>query len=153
MRLIIKAKCFLPDTNHLLAAHGLDKGGRVQQAIDTAALRYSEMYMPMDSGNLIKRSYAATVIGSGRIVFPGPYAHYLYYGEVYGPNIPIFEDDSGIPTTYRSPKNKKKYPTGRALNIKTDKNPNACSHWWEVAKANHMKDILEEARKAAKWYE
>ena len=150
MRLIIKAKCFLPDTNHLLAAHGLDKGGRVQQAIDTAALRYSEMYMPMDSGNLIKRSYAATVIGSGRIVFPGPYAHYLYYGEVYGPNIPIFEDDSGIPTTYRSPKNKKKYPTGRALKIKTDKNPHATSHWWEAAKANHMNDILEEARKAAR---
>lgn len=149
MRLIIHAKFEMKDTSHMLMKFGMEKGGRVQQAIDTSALRYSEMYMPMDSGSLIKRSYAATVIGSGRIVFPGPYAHYLYHGEVYGPNIPIFDDDSGIPTSYWSPK--KKYPTGRELNIKIDKNPHATSHWWDVAKANHLKDIFEEARKAARW--
>lgn len=150
MRLIIHAKFELKDTNHLLKKFHMEDRGKMQAAIDTAVLRYSGMYMPMDSGSLIARSHSATIIGSGRVVFPGPYAHYLYHGEVYGPNIPIFEDDSGIPTTYRSPKNKKKYPTGRALNIKTDKNPQATSHWWEVAKANHLDAILEEARKAAR---
>lgn len=153
MRLVIKAKCFLKDTNHLLRKFGLEKGGEVQEVIDMASLRYSAMYMPMNSGNLIKRSWLSTDLGSGRLIFPGPYAHYLYYGEVYGPNIPIFDDDSGIPVTYRSPKNKKKYPTGRALQYSKDPNPHACSHWWEVAKANHIKDILEEARKAVRWYE
>lgn len=148
MRIIIHAKCFLQDDQHLLEKFGMEKGGRVQQAIDTASLRYSEIYMPKDSGSLIKRTFDETVIGSGKLVFPGPYAHYLYHGEVYGPNIPIFEDDSGIPTTYRSPK--KKYPTGRALSIKLDKNPHATSHWWEVAKSNHFKQIIQEARKAAR---
>ena len=151
MRVIIKAKFVLNDTNHLLAKFNMQKGGRVQAAIDNAALRYSEMYMPLDSGSLIARTYETTVVGSGKIVFPGPYAHYLYYGEIYGPNIPIFEDDSGIPTRYISPKGKKKFPTGRALDIKIDKNPNATSHWWDVAKANHLKEIIAEARKAAGW--
>ena len=151
MRVIIKAKFVLNDTAHLLTKFGMQKSGRVQAAIDNAALRYSEMYMPLDSGSLIARTYEATVVGSGKIVFPGPYAHYLYHGEVYGPNIPIFDDGSGIPTRYFSPRGKKKFPTGIALNIKIDKNPNATSHWWDVAKANHLKEIIEEARKAAKW--
>ena len=151
MRLIIKAKFEIKDTEHLLRKFGLEKGGRVQQVVDTSVLRYSEMYMPKDSGSLIKRTYQATVIGSGKIIFPGPYAHYLYHGEVYGPNIPIFEDDSGIPTTYRSPK--KKYPTGRPLTFSKDKNAQATDHWFEYAKANHMKNIIAEARKAARWSE
>ena len=148
MRLIIHAKFELKDTQHLLEKFHMEPGGQMQASIDTAVLRYSEMYMPYDSGSLIARSYSSTVVGSGRVVFPGPYAHYLYHGEVYGPNIPIFEDDSGIPTTYRSPP--KKYPTGRAIHFSPDKNPNAQAHWTEVAVANHWKDILAEARKAAK---
>ena len=151
MRLIIKAKFEMKDTEHLLAKFELQKGGKVQAAIDTAFLRYSEMYMPFDSGSLIARSYSSTVIGSGKIIFPGPYAHYLYHGEIYGPNIPIFEDDSGIPTTYRSPKNKKKFPTGRPLQFSKDKNPNAQAHWAEVTIQNHIKEIMEVARKAAGW--
>ena len=150
MRLIIHAKFELKDDQHLLKKFHMEPGGAMQAAVDTAVLRYSEMYMPYDSGSLIARSYSSTVVGSGRVVFPGPYAHYLYHGEVYGPNIPIFEDDSGIPTTYRSPKNKKKYPTGRPIKFSPDKNPNAQAHWTEVAVVNHWKDIIAEARKAAR---
>ena len=150
MRLVIKAKFVLKDTDHLLRKFHMEAGGQMQASIDTAFLRYSEMYMPYDSGSLIARSYAATVIGSGRVVFTGPYAHYLYHGEIYGPNIPVFDDDSGEPTRFFSPKNRKKYPTGRPLRFSPDKNPNAQAHWAEVAKANHMNAILEEARKAAK---
>lgn len=150
MRLIIHAKFELKDTNHLLKKFHMEDRGKMQEAIDTAVLRFSEMYMPKDSGSLIARSWDATVKGSGRVVFPGPYAHYLYHGEVYGPSFPIFDDDSGEPTTFRSRKNQKKYPTGRALNFKPDNNPQATSHWWEAAKANHLDAILEEARKAAR---
>lgn len=150
MRLIIEAKCFLKDDEHLINKFGLAPGGRAQRAVDTSSLRYSEKYMPMRSGSLIKRTYSETVVGSGELVFPGPYAHYLYHGEVYGPSFPIFDDDSGEPTMWRSRKNIKKHATGKPLNISTEKNPNATSHWWEVAKANHWKQILVEAQKAVR---
>ena len=145
MRLIIHAKFELKDTNHMLKKFHMEDRGRMQAAIDTAVLRYSEMYMPMDSGSLIARSYSATVIGSGRVVFPGPYAHYLYHGEVYGPNIPVFEDDSGVPTRWFSPPGRKKTPTGRSLTYATDVNPLAGSFWFERMKADHLEDIKKEA--------
>lgn len=133
-----------PET--LMTEFGLQTGGRVQQIIDKAVIDYSLAYCPWDSGALAKSAYAATQIGSGRVRYPGPYAHYLYYGEVYGPNIPVFEDDSGIPTRFFSPPGQKKRPTGRDLQYNTDTNPLAGSFWFERMKADHKQDILQEAK-------
>ena len=58
MRAVIKAKFVLKDTDHLLRKFHMEAGGQMQASIDTAFLRYSEMYMPYDSGSLIARSYA-----------------------------------------------------------------------------------------------
>jgi len=124
----------------------LQEGGLVQQVIDKAVIDYSLQYCPWDTGTLAKSAYGATQIGSGEVVYPGPYAHYQYYGEVYGPNIPIFEDDSGIPTGFFSPPGQKKHPTGRALQYNTDTNPLAGAFWFERMKADHVKDIVKEAQ-------
>lgn len=150
MRTMIKAKFVLKDTDHLLQKFHMEAGGQMQEVIDEKVIEYSIPYCPFDTGTLAYSPYIASMIGSGRVVYPGPYAHYLYHGEIYGPNIPVFDDDSGEPTRFFSPKNRKKYPTGRPLHFSPDKNPNAQAHWAEVAKANHMNEILEEARKAAK---
>lgn len=150
MRAVIKAKFVLKDTDHLLRKFHMEAGGQMQEVIDEKVIEYSIPYCPFDTGTLAYSPYIASMIGSGRVVYPGPYAHYLYHGEIYGPNIPVFDDDSGEPTRFFSPKNRKKYPTGRPLRFSPDKNPNAQAHWAEVAKANHMNAILEEARKAAK---
>ncbi len=150
MRTVIKAKFVLKDTDHLLRKFHMEAGGQMQEVIDEKVIEYSIPYCPFDTGTLAYSPYIASMIGSGRVVYPGPYAHYLYHGEIYGPNIPVFDDDSGEPTRFFSPKNRKKYPTGRPLRFSPDKNPNAQAHWAEVAKANHMNAILEEARKAAK---
>lgn len=150
MRTMIKAKFVLKDTDHLLRKFHMEAGGQMQEVIDEKVIEYSIPYCPFDTGTLAYSPYIASMIGSGRVVYPGPYAHYLYHGEIYGPNIPVFDDDSGEPTRFFSPKNRKKYPTGRPLHFSPDKNPNAQAHWAEVAKANHMNEILEEARKAAK---
>ena len=72
-----------------------------------------------------------------------------YYGEVYGPNIPVFEDDSGVPTRFFSPPGQKKHPTGRELQFMTDLNPLVGSFWVERMKADHLQDIVQEARNAA----
>ncbi len=137
------------DTAALLRRFNLEKGGRVQQVIDKTVIDYNLQYAPWDSGVMAKSAYGATQIGSGKVVYPGPYAHYMYYGEVYGPNIPVYENDMGAPTRFFSLPGQKKHPTGRALQYKTDVNPLAGSFWFERMKADRMQDIIQEAKNAA----
>ena len=133
----------------LLVKFGLEKGGRVQKAIDNAVIRWCIKYTPFVTGTLAKSPYTASNIGSGEVVYNGPYARYLYYGEVYGPNIPVFEHGSVIPTRFWSPPGKPKHPTGRRLTYNTDYNPLAGSYWFERMKAAHSQDILREAMNVA----
>lgn len=143
-------KSFMPkDAASMLRKFNLEQGGKVQQVIDKSVIDYCLQYVPWETGTLGKSAYGATQIGSGKVVYPGPYAHYLYYGEVYGPNIPVFEDDSGVPTRFFSPPGRKKHPTGRELQYATDVNPLAGSYWFERMKADHMKDIIREAKNVA----
>ena len=133
------------NANDLLNRLGLQDGGPVQATIDKSVIDWCLRYVPWETGSLGKSAYGATVIGSGMVVYPGPYAHYMYYGEVYGPNIPVFEDDSGVPTRWFSPPRRKKSPTGRNLTYATDVNPLAGSFWFERMKADHLEDIKKEA--------
>lgn len=143
-------KVFLPrDEQELLRRFNLESGGKVQQVIDKAVIDFNLQYVPWETGTLGKSAYTATQIGSGKVVYPGPYARYLYYGEVYGPNIPVFEDGSGEPTRFFSPPGQKKHPTGRELQYAKDLNPLAGSYWLERMKADHLNDIIQEAKDAA----
>lgn len=143
----IHADIFItPDVNKMLSRLNLESGGKVQQAIDKAVIDWNMQYVPWETGLLAKSPYAVTDIGSGTVVYPGPYAHYQYYGEVYGPNIPIFDDDTGEPSGWFSPPGREKHPTGRDLQYKTDMNPLAGSFWHERMKADHIDDIVQEAK-------
>lgn len=137
------------DLGPLEKAYGLGPGGIVQTAIDNAVISYNMQYVPWETGTLAKSPYRASQPGSGKVVYPGPYARYLYYGQVYGPNIPVFDDNSGVPTRFFSPPGQKKHPTGKMLQYNTDTNPLAGSYWFERMKADHLKDIIEEARAVA----
>ena len=145
MKLKTKIKAKISPTYKLLRKFGLEPGGRVQKAVDKAVMDYSDPYVPMLTGLLSQSVYSATEIGSGKIVYPGPYARYQYYGEVYGPNIPVFEDGSGVPTRFFSPKGEKKHPTGKPLQYSTEMHPLAGPFWFERMKADHTEDIVEEA--------
>lgn len=150
MKVGISARVYMPkNTADMLNKFNLEKGGVVQQVIDKSVIDYSLAYCPWETGVLAKSAYGATQIGSGQVIYPGPYAHYQYYGEIYGPNIPVFEDDSGIPTRFFSPPGQQKHPTGRSLNHATDVNPLAGPFWFERMKADRLQDIIEEARNAA----
>lgn len=150
MATTIKAKLEWKGNGDLLKKANLEKGGLVQQAIDKAVIDWNVQYCPMETGTLAKSPYSVTEIGSGKVVYPGPYARYLYYGEVMGPNIPVFEDDSGEPTRFFSPRGQKKHLTGRQLEFSTDLNPLAGAFWFERMKADHMDDILKEAKSVAR---
>ncbi len=64
--------------------HGLQEGGPVQRLVDSEAMRYMSDYMPRrQAGELEHMMVMATVIGSGQIDTPGPYAHYLHEGILY----------------------------------------------------------------------
>lgn len=138
------------DPNDILAKFGLEDHGRVQKAIDKACIYYMMPYWAWDTGTLARSAYNATDIGSGIITYPGPYAHYMYYGEVYGPNYPIEVDSEGNVLQWRSPQGQKKHPTGRKLKYKKSTNPEAGAFPFERMKADHLQDILEEARKVAR---
>lgn len=124
---------------------GVLPGGRVQECIDKAVIRHCEPYLPFRESILTESVYTASKIGSGEITYDTPYAHYLYEGEIWGPNFPIVEN--GVITGYYSPPEKK--PTGRDLTYSTEVNPLAGSHWFDRAMADHVQDVLEEAQDAA----
>lgn len=124
---------------------GVNPGGHVQKAVDAAVIRECFPYLPFDEGILAGSANTATKIGSGEVVYDTPYARYQYYGEVYGPNFPITEN--GEIVGYYSPP--EKHATGRKLEYSTEKNPQAGSHWFDRAMADHKDDVLKEAQDAA----
>lgn len=112
-----------------------------QKFIDSEVIRLMGRYTPMRTGFLMKSAILGTVIGSGHIVYNCPYARYQYYGVVYGPNIPIYEN--GILVGFRSPKQKHK--TNRMLTYSKAKHPQAQRLWFETMKKKHSKAILRGA--------
>lgn len=64
-------------TAQILAARGLERGGRVQTYIDNEVVRLSSKYVPMQSGTLKKA--IGTVYGSGEVKYNTPYARKNYY--------------------------------------------------------------------------
>lgn len=143
MQIKFDAKLDLSGLNTALARRGLTPGGKVQRVVDEAVLRYCDPKVPFDTGTLKGSAITASAIGDGLIVYATPYARYLYYGEVYGPNIPIYEN--GVLAGFRSPP--QKHPTGRALTYQGA--PERGSFWFERAMAEHKNDVLREAAAAA----
>ena len=145
IRVNLKATCDQP--SELLKKFHLESGGRVQQAVDRCVIKYSKRYCPKNTGVLESSPYTASPPGSGKVIYNTPYAHYLYYGIVYGPNFPQF-DETGHIVGWKSPK--KKYPTERKLKYNQEENNLAGSFWFERMLADHKKDIIEEANRVAR---
>lgn len=82
-------------------------------------------------------------IHGGEIEYNTPYAHYMYEGEVYGPNIPI-RDSTGNVTGWYSPPSKS--PTGRKLQYHTD---GTVDHWFEKAKEQHKQEWIDLVKRTA----
>ena len=116
---------------------------RAQCFVDSECIRHMGKYTPKRTGALIRSATLGTKIGSGHIVYNSPYARYQYYGEIYGPNIPIYKD--GELMGWRSPP--KKHPTGREITYSKDKNPNAQKLWFEKMKSEKGESILHGAQK------
>lgn len=85
-----------------------------------------EPWVPMDTG-ILAHSYQIT---PDYIRYPGPYAHYMYMGIVYGPNFPQF-DEAGNIVGWASPP--KKYKTDRPIVYSKEKHDRASKEWDKAA--------------------
>lgn len=72
--------------NQIMRRRGLEKGGRVQQFIDSECLRLCETKIPKDQSFLIQSGITNTQIGSGQVIWRTPYARRLYYHPEYNFN-------------------------------------------------------------------
>ena len=66
-------------TDEIIRAHGLERGGRAQRFVDSEVLRYSDPFVPFQTGFLKGSGIRGTVIGSGIIKYIAPYAKNNYY--------------------------------------------------------------------------
>lgn len=129
----------------ILAAYGLERGGRVQRFIDQKVISDCRPYIPASPDRTLADSAQATTeLGSGLVIWNTPYAHYQYMGIVYGPNFQVLIKGA---LEWRSYKDRPKHPTDRELTYDTSQNPMAGPHWFERAKADHLTEWLDEARR------
>lgn len=136
---MFKAKLDIKPTAELLRSRGLQPGGAVQKVVDSETMRYMSDYMPRrQAGSLEHLMVMATVIGSGQIDIPGPYAHYLHEGILFV-----------SPTTGSAwaKKNEVKVSTGKALNYTGA--PMRGKKFFDRMKADHKDDILKAAKAMA----
>ena len=148
MQLSVHSQIDFGSAESILANHGFGDHGLVQKVVDNAVIRWCMDYTPADTFTLAKSPYAASDIGSGIIIYPGPYAHYMYMGEKYidpvwrvGGFYGILPDKEG---QWWSRRGVSKIPSGEPLKYT---NPEAVSLWDVEAIERYGDDWVEVVRR------
>lgn len=108
---------------------------RAEHLVAVQAQKDTEPYAPARTGSMSQRT---RVIGN-QIVYPGPYARYLYYGKL------MVDPETG--SAYAR-KGATKVLTDKNLVFSTAMHQNAQSHWFEASKAENLEKWVRVARKA-----
>lgn len=114
-----------------MLAEDLEKDDATMLEIANLFAKMCDPYVPFMEGVLSQSGLAQ--VKPGLVTYGNdlvPYAHYIYEGEIYGPNIPIVEN--GEIVGWFSPPGKTKNPTGRQMSYTKDYHPRATRHWDEV---------------------
>lgn len=107
------------DQRMRFAGEGAEHALAVQMAKDT------EPYVPALTKSLVNR----TIVQDDTIIYPGPYARFLYNGKL------MIDPNTG---SAWAPKGATKVVTGKNLNISTAVHGKAQSHWFEASKAQNL---------------
>lgn len=94
-------------------------------------------YVPFLTGSLDQR----TRVAGSEVIYPGPYARYLYHGKV------MVDPETG--STY-APKGGTKVVTDKNLVFNKAMHSQAQAYWFEASKAENMDKWLRVADKAVK---
>lgn len=123
---------------------------RAEHILAVQVQKDTEPYVPALTMSLTNR----TQIHGNTIIYPGPYARYLYQGKVMvdsatgkGPMRIVSENGVEL---IRFRKGATLTPTNRDLNIQRTVHPYAQSHWFEASKANNLEKWLRVAGRAVK---
>ena len=114
-------------------------------AIYNTLAKKCDPYVPFLEGPL---SQSAVVTADG-VTYVQPYARYQYYGQIYGPNIPIKEGDEII--GWFSPPGQKKHPTGRPITYTKEFHPLATSFWDKAMMRDHGEEFVNEVENILYW--
>ena len=89
----------------------------------------TDKYVPFLTGSLSARSY----VDGSSVIYPGPYARYLYYGKVM-----------------EGPKYGPKHATDKDLVYTKQHHAQAQSRWFEASKAQNLQKWVKGVKKLAK---
>nr|DAD79246.1 MAG TPA: Minor capsid protein [Myoviridae sp. ctRPH1] len=110
---------------------------RAEHAVAIQVAKDTAPFVPARTGSLTQR----TRVAGGTVIYPGPYARFLYYGKVMV--------DPATGSTY-APKGGTKEVTPRNLTFSTSMHPQAQARWFEVSKAVNRQKWIRVADKAVK---
>lgn len=110
-------------------------GTRAEHVVAEQIRKDTAPYVPFRN-NVLNRD---TKVVGNMVIYPGPYARFLYYGKV------MVDPDTG--STYARAE-QRKVVTDRNLVFTTDFHPDAQAFWFEASKAQNMEKWLDVARKA-----
>ena len=110
---------------------------KAEHALADQVQKDTSPFVPFLTGTLDQRTQ---VVGDS-IIYPGPYARFLYYGKV------MIDPETG--STY-APKGGTKVLTDKNLVFNTSGHSQAQSHWFEASKAENLDKWIRVADKAVK---
>ena len=108
---------------------------RAESIVGQQVIKDTEPFVPALTGSLTIR----TRLDGNKIIYPGPYARFLYYGKV------MVDPQTG--STF-APKGGTKVLTNRDLVFSKAMHPQAQSHWFEDSKAQNLDKWIRIAEKA-----
>lgn len=110
---------------------------RAESIVGQQVIKDTAPFVPALTGSLTIR----TRLDGNKIIYPGPYARFLYYGKV------MVDPQTG--STF-APKGGTKVLTNRDLVFSRAMHPQAQSHWFEASKAQNLDKWIRIAEKAVK---
>lgn len=110
---------------------------RAESIVGQQVIKDTAPFVPALTGSLTIR----TSLDGNKIIYPGPYARFLYYGKV------MVDPQTG--STF-APKGGTKVLTDRDLVFYKAMHPQAQSHWFEASKAQNLDKWIRVAEKAVK---
>lgn len=112
----------------------LPSANKAEKILATQVMKDTDKFVPALTGNFTQRVH----LEESTIVYPGPFARFLYYGKVmiYAPTGSTW-----------APRYEHKVVTGRDLVMNKSMHPLATSHWFEVSKAANLSKWIKVARR------
>lgn len=116
-----------------------NKTSKAEHVVAEQVRKDTSPYVPFRNGVLDR----GTQVVGNTVVYPGPYARFLYYGKV------MVDPETG---SAWAPAGGKKVVTDRNLVFTTDFHPDAQAHWFEASKAQNLDKWVQVAQKAVEKY-